>query len=99
MQLEIPISNTGKLKGDEVVQVYIRKIGDKEGPQRTLRAFKRITLDAGETENLKMTLSADAFKFLDPQTNTMRVVPGEYELLCGGSSDRKKLKSVKVNLQ
>ena len=34
------VKNTGKREGTEVVQVYVRKVGDKEGPVKTLRAFR-----------------------------------------------------------
>ena len=99
LHIELPVSNTGSRSGDEVVQIYIRKQGDKEAPVKTLRAFRRVSLDAGETKNVKMTLASDAFRFFDPQTNTMRVVPGDYDVMCGGSSDRNQLKTVKVRLQ
>ena len=99
LHIELPVSNTGSRSGDEVVQIYIRKQGDKEAPVKTLRAFRRVSLEAGETKNVKMTLASDAFRFFDPQTNTMRVVPGDYDVMCGGSSDRNQLKTVKVRLQ
>lgn len=98
LHIELPVSNTGSRSGDEVVQIYIRKRGDKEAPVKTLRAFRRVSLDAGETKNVKMTLASDAFRFFDAQTNTMRVVPGDYDVMCGGSSDRNQLKTVKVRL-
>lgn len=99
LHIELLVSNTGSRSGDEVVQIYIRKRGDKEAPVKTLRAFRRVSLDAGETKNVKMTLASDAFRFFDPQINTMRVVPGDYDVMCGGSSDRNQLKTVKVRLQ
>ena len=99
MHIELPVSNTGVRSGDEVVQIYIRKRGDKEAPVKTLRAFRRVSVDAGETKNVKITLAADAFRFFDTQTNTMRVVPGDYDVMYGGSSDRNQLKTVKVRLQ
>lgn len=40
--------NTGNRDGDEVVQVYIRKLQDKDGPLKTLKAFKRFHLKANE---------------------------------------------------
>lgn len=43
MTLTIPLKNTGKLDGDEVIQVYLRNPADKEGPIKTLRAFRRVS--------------------------------------------------------
>ena len=41
IQLTVPVSNAGKRDGVEVVQVYVRKVNDIEGPLKTLRGFKR----------------------------------------------------------
>ena len=46
VSLKLTVENTGKLDGDEVIQIYIRKLQDKEGPLKTLRAFKRFHLRA-----------------------------------------------------
>ena len=54
MTLTIPLKNTGKLDGDEVIQVYLRNSADKEGPIKTLRAFRRVSLPAGQTENIRI---------------------------------------------
>ena len=81
------VKNTGKRDGAEVVQVYIRKVGDTEGPLKSLRGFRRVELKAGESRTVSIELSPDAFDFFDTSTNTMRVVPGEYEIMYGNSSD------------
>ena len=47
--LTVPVSNTGARDGEEVMQVYIRRPDDKEGPSHTLRAFKRVYIPQGET--------------------------------------------------
>ena len=47
LKLTVPVTNTGKRNGEEVVQVYLRKQGDAEGPIKTLRAF---TLEQLEKE-------------------------------------------------
>jgi len=97
--LTVPLKNSGKIAGDEVVQVYLRNLGDKEGPIKTLRAFRRISLEAGQTENVKFELSASTFECFNPATNRMEILPGNYELLYGGTSDEKDLQNLTVTLK
>ena len=96
MLLYIPVTNTGKREGEEVVQVYLRKPGDADAPQRTLRGFKRVKLDAGQKQDVCISLTDESFEWFDTNTNTMRPVAGNYELLYGGSSRLEDLKVVPV---
>lgn len=97
--LTIPVSNVGQRDGEEVVQVYLRRPGDKEGPRYTLRAFKRAHIPAGKTESVAIPLTHESFEWFDEATNTMHPVAGTYELLYGGTSDRNKLKTIVMNVQ
>jgi len=94
--LTIPVTNTGKKDGDEVVQVYLNRPSDTEGPIKTLRGFKRIFLKAGESQQVKIELSADDLQWFDVASNTVRSLPGEYKLFYGSSSLDKDLKSLKL---
>ena len=85
--LNLHVENTGDRKGTEIVQIYIRKKNDPEGALKSLRDFRPVTLDAGEEHLLSVELPASAFEFFDTESNTMRVVPGEYEIMYGNSSD------------
>jgi len=82
----IPVMNTGKLAGEEVVQVYIRRVEDKEGPIKSLKAFKRIPLKPGQQQLVEIELPAERFECFDTKSNAMRVMSGKYEILYGGSS-------------
>ncbi len=81
------VANTGKRDGSEVIQVYVRKVGDTGGPLKSLRGYRRVELKAGESRTVSIELAPEAFEFFDTATNTMRVVPGEYEIMYGNSSD------------
>jgi beta-glucosidase len=94
ISLSLSLKNTGKVSGDEVVQVYIRNLQDKEGPLKSLRAFKRIFVPAGKTVPVKIDLPAAAFEFFNPETATMEIRPGKYEILYGGTSDDEQLQSL-----
>lgn len=97
--LTVPVSNIGKCDGEEVVQVYMRRPGEVDGPSHTLRAFKRVAIAKGQTGQVTFDLSKDDFEWFDTRTNTMRPIEGEYELLVGGSSDLNQLKSVPVTIK
>ena len=99
LTLTIPVSNTGTCDGDEVVQVYLRRPGDTEGPSHTLRAFRRINIAKGTTENVTVSLDKEAFEWFDTQTNTMRPIEGDYELLYGGTSEPGQLKTIAVTVR
>ena len=97
--LTIPVSNAGQRDGDEIVQVYLKCPADKEGPRYTLRAFKRVHVQAGETKMVTIPLTYESFEWFDTATNTMRPLAGAYELLYGGSSEQNKLKAIKMKVQ
>ena len=95
-KLTVTIANTGKMDGDEVVQVYLKKVGDIDGPNKTLRAYKRVTLKAGEKQTVEIDLPRESFEWWDADTNTMRVMNGEFEVMVGNSSDDACLKKIIV---
>lgn len=99
IKLTVPVTNSGKRAGTEVVQVYIRKINDLEGPIKTLRGFQRVDLQAGKSVTTTIDLTPSSFEFYDWTLRKMAVVSGEYEILYGNSSDDKALKSLKINIK
>lgn len=94
----VDVTNSGSRDGDEVVQVYIRNTADAEGPLKTLRAYKRVSLKAGESKTVTIDMPRDRFEGWDVKTNTMRVVPGKYEIMVGNSSADKALKKITVKI-
>ena len=96
VELTIPVSNTGKRDGTEIVQVYVRKVNDSDGPLKTLRGFQRVNIDAGETGQANITLPSTSFEFFDRSSGKMAVTAGEYEVWYGSSSNTKDLKMVKI---
>jgi beta-glucosidase len=96
VQLTIPVNNTGKKNGTEIVQVYVRKIGEKDGPLKTLRGYQRVTLAAGKSTQASISLPPTAFEFYDRKSGQMTVAAGEYELFYGNSSASKDLKIEKL---
>ena len=71
VELTIPVSNTGKRDGEEVIQVYLSRPADVDGPTKTLRAFRRVSLKAGENKQVTIKLTADDLQWFDTKSNTM----------------------------
>ena len=99
VQLTIPVTNTGRRDGTEIVQVYVHKANDADGPLKTLRGFQRVHIGAGETAQANIMLPHSSFEFFDRSRHQMAVNAGVYEVLYGSSSDAKDLKSIKVTIE
>jgi beta-glucosidase len=86
VEVLVDITNSGKVKGDEVVQLYIRdKVSSVTRPIKELKDFSRISLNAGETKTVKFTIDPSKLAFWD--INMKHVVePGEFEVMFGKSS-------------
>lgn len=92
--LSISVANTGSRDGDEVVQLYLQRPDDAEGPTKTLRGFKRIHIPAGQSRTVQFRLEDETFDWWDKASNTVRPLEGDYLLLYGSSSDHESLQKV-----
>ena len=95
-EIVIKVRNKGKRDGDEVVQVYVGKEEDAEGPVYALRGFKRVNIPAGKTVKVTIPLDDMAFTTFDPESGEMTATPGHFTVNYGGSSARSALKTLKV---
>jgi len=86
IQLSVDIKNTGKVKGDEVVQLYLKQLQSSVIIYDSqLRGFERVSLEPGETKTVKFTLHPDDLAILDKNMN-WTVEPGIFEVRLGSSS-------------
>ncbi len=92
VMVSVTVQNTGKRKGDEVVQLYIHEqITPVIVPVSELRGFKRITLEPGQSEKVQFELTPHDFQILNKQME-WEVVPGKIDVMIGSSSVDIKLK-------
>ena len=82
-KLTLSVSNKSKRDGEETVLVYLSKVGDTDGPIRTLRAFQRVEVPAGSTQTVSIPLPDSAFEWWDVKSNAMRILPGQYVIQVG----------------
>ena len=91
LKLAVSVTNSGQRDGEEVVQVYLKKQDDAEGPGKTLRAFKRVYIPAGKSVDVEFDLKDKELEWWDAQSNTMRVCAGKYDIMVGRSSQDQDL--------
>jgi beta-glucosidase len=95
----IPVKNTGKKAGAEVVQLYIRDVKSSlPRPLKELKGFEKIYLNPGEQKEVTITIDKSALSFFDPVKHDWVAEPGDFEALIGNSSDAIKTK-IKFSLQ
>ena len=87
IEIQFTVQNTGKLKGDEVPQVYVHDVdAAMRVPIKQLMRFQRITLMPGENRTLTFKIPASEFSFYSTTTNDFKVEPGKWEIEVGSSS-------------
>ena len=91
----VKVKNTGKRDGDNVVQLYVSRPDDVEGPIKTLRGYKRVSLKAGEATEVRIPIDDETFLWWNPATGRMNPMAGEYILHYGDTSDDAGLKQIK----
>ncbi len=99
LTVNVDITNTGKVEGKEVVQLYVRDIESYyPRPYKELEAFKKVSLKPGETKTVKFELNKDAFSIYSSDFKDFRVESGEFEIMIGKNVNEIKL-CEKVNYQ
>jgi len=87
VKVSVDVTNSGKLRGDEVVQLYIRdEVSSVTRPVKELRGFRRITLVPGETKTVELTLGPSELSFWNREMHQV-VEPGSFKIMVGGNSD------------
>ena len=82
----VTVTNTGKVEGVEIVQLYIRDVvGSISRPMKELKGFQKIALKAGESKMVEFKINTDDLRFYN--SNLKQVVePGDFKLFIGGNS-------------
>lgn len=93
VQVSFNVTNTGKLRGDEVVQLYVEDcLSSITVYEKTLRGFERLSLDPGETKTVTFRLGPKELSLLDRNMNRV-VEPGDFNIMVGASSTDIRLRS------
>jgi beta-glucosidase len=83
----VKITNTGRFDGEEVVQMYIRDmVRSNTPPIKELKGFQKVTLKAGETQEIRFVITTDLLAFYRYDMS-FSAEPGTFEILIGGNSE------------
>ena len=86
ISFSIPVTNTGKVAGAEVVQLYIQDVESSvDRPLKELKGFEKVWLEPGETRTVHFTIGKDALSFFDAEKHEWVAEPGEFKALVGAS--------------
>ncbi len=85
--VKVDVTNTGKVAGDEVVQLYIRDVlSSVTTYEKLLKGFERVHLKAGETKTVSFTIPRDELKLYNRDMKFV-LEPGEFSVMIGASSE------------
>ncbi|WP_256590898.1 fibronectin type III-like domain-contianing protein [Pseudomonas sp. GV105] len=97
--MKFTVTNSGKVAGYEVAQVYVSPLNSKiDRPIKELKGFKKIFLQPGETKEVSIPLDSRSLAYFDTTTWNWIVDAGQYRILVGGSSDSLPLKNTITSL-
>lgn len=99
LMLSIPVANVGNMDGDEVVQVYVKRNDDVDGPHRSLRAFCRQNIKAGKSVSVDFEITEKTLRSYNDQTGRLETRPGTYTLYYGPSSDPMVLRRLEIEVK
>lgn len=95
LTVKVNVTNTGKVAGKEIVQVYVRDVHSTFArPKKELKAFTKVELKPGQTKTVTFTLDREAFWHFDTRQNAWTTEAGEFEIWIGASSRDIRLKQV-----
>jgi beta-glucosidase len=87
LKVRVDVTNTGKVTGKEVIQLYVRDVNSTVArPPKELKAFTKVELAPKQTKTITFTLDREAFWYFDVTRNAWTTEPGHFELLVGASS-------------
>jgi beta-glucosidase len=91
VEIGLTITNEGKVRGDEVVQLYVRdEYASISRPVKELKGFCRVALDPGESRRLTFQLPVDILAFYDENLELV-VEAGQIKVMLGSSSEDVRL--------
>lgn len=87
LEVSVDVTNTGNVAGKEIVQVYVHDAESKlPRPEKELKAFAKVALNAGETRTATLQLSPRAFQYYNPRYHGWIAEAGDFEIRVGRSS-------------
>ena len=89
LTLSVPITNTGRTKGKEVVELFIgEEHPAEERPTKELKNFVKVELDPGETKTVSFTIKPSDLAYWSTRSHTFTSTPGRFKAyICASETD------------
>jgi beta-glucosidase len=88
LKIKVPVTNTGKVTGAEVVQLYLQDVeASVDRPIKELKGFEKVYLEPGQTRTVEFVIDREDLSFFDADRHEWVVEPGEFKALIAASSD------------
>ncbi|MDA3854295.1 MAG: glycoside hydrolase family 3 C-terminal domain-containing protein [Bacteroidales bacterium] len=98
VSINVEIKNTGKVKGAEVIQVYVHDVKSSEmRPLKELKGFAKVALEAGESQTVNISIPVNSFAFYSDVDKAWKLEAGRYDLMIGTSS-KEITKTIKLTI-
>jgi len=97
--ISVDIKNTGKIDGEEVVQLYVKHLNSKiQRPIKELKGFKRVFVEAGKKVTVTIQLKAADLKYWNTNNQQFELEKNNIQLQIGSASNTIKItKNIKIN--
>ena len=98
IQVTLELKNTGKMNGDEVVQLYVHRLNSQvEWPEKELKGFTRVSLNPGESKKVTISLPVSQLRYWDAKIHDWRLESGKIQVMIGSSSsDIRLVKNIEI---
>ena len=88
VKVSFTLTNEGEMPADEVVQLYVHRVDSQvEWPTKELKAFQRVSLNAGETKTVTLEIPVKDLRYWNEATNAWDLEHGKLQLMLGSASD------------
>jgi len=95
----VNLKNSSDVASDEIVQVYVKRLGDEDAPLKALKGFQRVNVGPNQTKTVSIELPASSFEYYDSVSDDLAVKSGKYQILYGSSSADADLQALKLTIK
>lgn len=87
IEVTFTLTNSGSADADEIAQLYVHRIdATVEWPYKELKAFQRVSLKAGESESVTLSIPVEQLKYWNEEIHDWSLENGQIELLLGANA-------------
>lgn len=96
VEVSVRVANRGRFAGEETVEVYVSRLNDPQAPNKALKGISKVQLKPGESKNVKVVLTPQAFEYYSSSADDLSEKTGNYVVSVGPSSQDKDLQGIEL---